>query len=360
MGLGVIPPDVNRSGHRFTVKDQSTITYGLGAIKGVGQSAIDGIVMAREAGGPFRDIGDFCQRVDLQRVNKRVLEALVRAGALDSVGANRATLMAQLPQAMQSAEQQSRNASLGQEDLFGGPRLTATDVARPTLPEWDEERRLQWEKEALGLYLTGHPIDRYRDEIEAIAGRSLNAWAELVETGPEGANRFRREQEGCVGGLVVAVRTRNAPRGREAFLTLDDRTGRIEVRVFPEEYARFANLIAKDRVLLIEGSIGHDDYTGGLRMRARNVLDIDQARQAHAKGLEIRLDANGAANGFTKALQAVLEPFREGPTPIAITYRNATAMGRIRLGEHWQVQPTDELLHRLKELAGEDAVRVWY
>jgi DNA polymerase-3 subunit alpha len=360
MGLGVIPPDVNRSGHRFTVKDETTITYGLGAIKGVGQSAIEAIVAARSVDGPFRDIDDFCQRVDLQRVNKRVLEALVRSGALDSIGANRATLMAQLPQAIQGAEQESRNVSLGQDDLFGGPRLSETDAARPNVAEWDEEHRLHGEKEALGLYLTGHPIDRYHDEIGAIAGRSLAAWGDLVEAGPEGAGRYGRDQEGCVAGLVVAVRNRNTPRGREAFLSLDDRTGRIEVRVFPEECARFANLIAKDRVLVVEGSIGHDDYTGGLRMRARNVFDIDQARQAHAKGLEIRLDAQHATNGFTKALQEVLQPFREGTTPVAVTYRNATAIGRIRLGEHWQVQPTDELLHRLKELAGDDAVRVWY
>lgn len=360
MGLGVIPPDVNRSGYRFTVKDETTITYGLGAIKGVGQSAIEAIVAARSEGGPFCDIDDFCRRVDLQRVNKRVLEALVRSGALDSIGSNRATLMARLPQAIQGAEQQSRNASLGQEDLFGGPRLDETDAGQPVLAEWDEEHRLQWEKEALGLYLTGHPIDRYHDEIEAITGRSLAAWGDLVEVGPQGAPRYGRDQEGCVAGLVVAVRNRNTPRGREGFLTLDDRSARIEVRVFPEEYARYVNLIAKDRVLVIEGSIGYDDYTGGLRMRARNVLDIDQARQTHAKGLEIRVDARRAANGFSRALQEVLQPFCDGTTPVSITYRNATAIGRIRLGEHWQVQPTDELLHRLKELAGDDAVRIWY
>jgi DNA polymerase-3 subunit alpha len=174
MKLKVVPPDVNASDYYFTARAGDTIVYGLGAIKGVGQSAIEGMLQERGGNGVFSDLYDLCRRVDLRKVNRRVFEALIRAGALDSLGDNRATQMANLPLAMKLAEQNSRNQDTGQDDLFGETtERSCSPQAKPSVPEWDEEQKLLGEKETLGLYLTGHPIIRYQDELERIISGTL-------------------------------------------------------------------------------------------------------------------------------------------------------------------------------------------
>ncbi|RMG31584.1 MAG: DNA polymerase III subunit alpha, partial [Gammaproteobacteria bacterium] len=357
LGLGVVPPDINRSGYRFVAQGEE-ILYGLGAIKGVGQSAIEAILEEREQGGPFRDLFDFCRRVDLRRVNRRVIEALIRSGAMDPLGRNRHTLMQHLPMALQLAEQHSRDRGLGQNDLFG---MDEADVPEPplaleTFPEWDDRTRLQGEKDTLGLYLTGHPIARYEGELEHLVTGRLAALAalDLPATGRE------RERTVTVAGLVIALRIRNTRRGRMAFLTLDDRTARLEVRIFPEVFEQARHLVARDRILVIRGTLALDDYSGANQLTAEEVLDMVEARAQRARGLVIRLDAHRAANGFARELARVLEPYREGRCPVWLDYRNGRARARLRLGADWRVHPADELLLRLRELAGEDAVAVEY
>jgi len=232
LGLAVLPPDVNRSDYAFTVRDERTIVYGLGAIKGVGQAAIEALLAARREGGPFRDLHDLCRRVDLRKVNRLVLEALIRAGACDGLGPNRATLMARLGEALAAAEQHGRDADAGQTDLFGGPVAAPLQGGpEPALEEWDEAERLAEEKKALGLYLTGHPYARYEAELAPLVRARL---ADLAGLAP-GA----REERVRVAGLVVQLRVRKTQRGgRIAFLTLDDGTGRVEVRVFDEVFER--------------------------------------------------------------------------------------------------------------------------
>ncbi len=365
MRLQVGPPDINSSYYRFTVADEETILYGLGAIKGVGQGAIDSIISEREQNGPFRDLFDFCRRIDLRKANRRVQEALIRAGALDRLGANRATLMAELPDALKSAEQHSRNSDAGMFDLFGSelPDGQAASSGRPALPEWDEEQRLTAEKETLGLYLTGHPIDRYEAELaRVISGRI----GELIEGGgqwSEGLAEGMRGQDRPVvmAGLVVSVRAINTKRGgRMGIITLDDRTARIEATLFPEVFDKYRSLVAKDRVLVLEGMLGPDEYTGGHRLSTEDVYTVDQARERFARRLVIDLESGQGKNGVVRSLAAVLTPFREGRCPVWIHYRGEDARAEVRLGKQWQVRPTDELLHRLRELAGEGGVWLDY
>jgi DNA polymerase-3 subunit alpha len=215
--------------------------------------------------------------------------------------------------------------------------------------EWDDEHRLLAEKETLGLYLTGHPINRYETELKQITSTSL------VELKPS------RDQTVVVAGMVVAMQTRNTRQGdRMAYITLDDRTGRTEVAVFPEEFQNYRALLAKDKVLVIEGLVSVDEYSGSFRMRATRIYDIDAAREVYARQLLIRLGQEVAVNGFLAQLANTLQPFREGDCPVWVDYRRPDARARIPLGAEWRVRPTDELLHRLKDLAGEDAVRVIY
>jgi DNA polymerase-3 subunit alpha len=356
MGLEIRPPDINRCHYAFSVDGDHTILYGLGAIKGVGSAALDAILSERAANGPFEGLFELCARIDPRRANRRVLEALIRSGALDVLDRNRARSMGLLTEALQLAERRSRDAAVGQNDLFGAgarprPGAGEADVAarEREVAEWSEEQRLAGEKETLGLYLTGHPIERYRGELARFVTSGI---AELRPSG---------EQSARIAGLVVAMRAMNSRRGeRIAFITLDDRTGRMEVSVFSEAYQKFRDLLVKDRLLVVEGTVSPDDYTGGFRMNAERILGIDEARAAHAKGLEIDLGAEGAANGVSRSLAQALEPFRKGGCPVWINYRSDRASARMALGQEWKVHPTDELLHRLGEVAGADRVRVVY
>jgi len=357
MQLRVIPPDINRSDYRFTVADDDTVIYGLGAIKGVGQAAIEGVMAEREAHGTFKDLYTFCRRVDLRKLNRRVLEALIRAGACDSLGGNRATLMAQLPTALKLAEQQERDSGAGQVDLFGNVVATGdVPVEVVSLPEWDEEIRLQGEKETLGLYLTGHPICRYEAELAHITSGRLAA---LIGNGDVPGSRSTDRQV-VVAGLVLALRVRQTRRGSMAFVTLDDRSARVEMRVFSDVFEQHRNLIAKDRVLVVEGVLGYDDYSGGQQLTADKVYDISQAREIFARRVVIAVDDAQAGNGFMQSLAEILQPFRQGKCPVWVDYRNRAARAQVALGREWNVRPADELLHRLHELAGEEKVVVEY
>ncbi|MFW5453025.1 DNA polymerase III subunit alpha [Thioalkalivibrio sulfidiphilus] len=356
MELHVVPPDINRSQHRFGVADARTVIYGLGAIKGVGESAIQALIQAREAGGPFQSLDDLCVRADSQKINRRTLEALIRAGALDSIGPNRATLMANLPKALSRAEQHLRNESLGQEDLFGGPVTPgASDVDDEQLPEWDEDLRLSAEKETLGLYLTGHPIDRFQAELKAIHSKRI---ADLVaEVGDQtpGEGRRRKEQQATVGGLVINIRTKPTQTGRIGFVTLDDRSGRIEVGLFGEDFNRYQHLLVKDRLLVVQGQAGVDEFNGGVRLRARQVMDLDEALSQCVKGLDLRV-LGRPVNGLVDELKDALAPSREGPCPVYIHYRDDRFQACFELGEDWRVRPSGDLIARLRGLLGEDAV----
>ena len=350
MRLQVETPNINLCDHRFTVRNEKTIVYGLGAIKGVGEAAVDAIMQERDQHGPFTDLFNFCQRVDLRKVNRRTLEALIMAGAMDVLQQTRATLMASLPAALQIAEQYGRNQDAGQSDMFGMVSKVETGPGSYfVLPEWDDEQRLGNEKQTLGLYLTGHPIARYEEEIRRFVS------ARIVELKPT------YDQTVVVAGLIIAIRTMNTKRGdRMAFITIDDRSGRIELAVFSEPYARYRDLLAKDKLIVVEGEVSVDEFSGGYRISARAIYDINQAREHFAKRLMISVDEIKAGNGFVPALHGTLRAFREGNCPVVIEYQRPGARAELSLGQEWRVHPTDELLHRLKELAGPEKVRVIY
>ncbi len=360
MQIEVVPPDINRSGYAFTVEGNDTIIYGVGAIKGVGAAAIEVIIQERLAEGAYQSLVDLCRRVDSRKVTRRVYEALIRAGALDQLGENRATLLLQLPGALRSAEQHLRDSAAGQSDMFGSvvEKTAQAPVALVSVPEWDEEQRLAAEKEALGLYLTGHPIDRYREELSNIISGSL---AELGESSPAAGGGRGRDRQITVAGLVVDLRTRNTQSGtRMAFVTLDDRTARMEIRLFSRIYDQYQALLANDKVLVIEGSLSFDDFSGSMRMNADKVHEIDEAREIYARRVVLEVSNEKAGNGFMRSLASALTPFRGGSCPLGIRYQGGSAQAQLTLGEDWYIHPTDELLHRLRELAGDARVHVVY
>ncbi len=359
LGLTVLPPDVNSSKIHFTVADARSIRYGLGAIKGVGEAALTGIVAAREQGDAFQSLYDFCQRVDMKKINRRVMEALVKAGALDTLGGHRASLNASIDKALQIAEQHRKNKEQGQDDMFG--LLTPDSAQSKTIPlvdvpRWSEDYVLAAEKETLGLYLSGHPIDRYLDELTRFIPKRI---AEL--DAPEAKGYQRNEKSVITAGLIVAIRTmKNKKGGRMAFITLDDQTGRIDVRVFSEVFEQYQDLLQTDKLVIVQGKIGQDNYSGGLAITAETVYDISRAREMCGRALQISLvNVSDMQQDVSKLVQTI-SPWKSGLTPIEIRYTNSDACCLIRAGQAWQVTPSDALIAELMTLDMVESVAMKY
>ncbi|WP_306169147.1 DNA polymerase III subunit alpha [Halomonas sp. MMSF_3323] len=354
--LTVTPPDVNVGGYKFTVDEEGRVVYGLGAIRGVGEGPIGAIVEARSADGPFSDLFDFCRRIDPKRMNKRTLEALIRSGALDNLGPNRAVLAASLDDALKAAAQSHKNQSAGMMDLFGEAFAPDEDDSASDpyadylrVREWSDRERLAGEKDTLGLYLTGHPIDEYEEELSRFVSTRI---ADLKPS--------REPQR--VAGLVVAQRTMKSKRGDTmAFVTLDDRTGRIEASLFGELYDSVREQLDNAEVLIIEGEVSSDDYSGGLRLRGKEVTPMVQARSRFGQAVEVSVDGREANGRLIDSLRTSLEPHRhqEG-LPVRLRYRNLEATGWLELDEQWKVLPSDDLLIALREVEGQDGVRLKY
>lgn len=358
MKLTVLPPDVNHSKIQFTVADERSIRYGMGAIKGVGEAALAGIVEERQRGKPFSSLYDFCQRVDMKKVNRRVMDALVKSGAMDSLGGHRASLEASIPKALQIAEQHRNNHDSGQNDMFG---LIAVDEHQTDEPlvdaiAWPEEQLLIAEKETLGLYLSGHPIDRYADELSRFIPKKISQ----LEA-PESKGYQRNEIPVITAGLIVAIRTMKGRNGgRMAFITLDDQTARLEVRVFAEVYEQYQSVIQPDKLVIIQGKIGQDNFTGGLAATADTVYDMARAREMCGKSLSITLENDQDNIDWIDSLKASISPYCGGLTPLEIEYKNKQARTLIQLGEEWNVAPTDALLAELSLLNRVSAVKMKY
>ncbi len=363
-GLKVIPPDINLSGYAFTVDDEGRIVYGLGAIKGLGASAIEAIAGERRSGGPYKNLFDFCRRIDTHKLNRRAQEALIRAGAMDSLNCTRATLMTNLGAAQKLAEQDQSNRSSGQVDIFGMAvaqgSSPAADIELEHRPEWGEAERLAAEKETLGLYLSGHPIDRFRDELVQMTGKRLSDYIDALESKKVTGGKYGQEQDVLAAGLITSLRVKNTRSGKMAFIVLDDRSARVDVMIRPEDYQKYSALVGRDRLLVVQGGMGLDDFSGGYRIRARQLYDLDQARAAFGKGLEIGLNAAARVNGFLDHLDAALKPHRNGRCPVWVRYQGDTAFTRLRLGQDWKVQPSEQLLEKLRGIVGPEGVRVLY
>ena len=351
MGIKIVPPDVNRGLYKFTIDGHKTIIYGIGAIKGVGEGAIQSIVEEREKEGRYKDMFDFCNRVDLKKANRRNLEALIRAGALDALGPDRATMMASLEHAVKSAEQFKRDQLLGQNDLFGSPTesVEAETVEYAVVRPWPESKILNGEKETLGLYLTGHPIDRYLPEIKQFCNLRLNA---LQPT--------RRGDNVTVAGLIVAIRVMKTKKGLNwAIVTLDDQSARVDVMVYNDLYETNRDILRKDEVVVAKGDISNDDFSGGLKMSAVEVSELIQVRENRSKHLQIEIDFDQSLIVAEEVVES-LSPFKGGLCPVRFDCSKSQAKFELIAGGEWSVKPTDELLFNLKNIKGCHKVKVVY
>ncbi len=361
MKLVILPPTINVSTYRFTANDDDHIVYGLGAIKGVGQAAIEDMLIEREKNGPFLGLYDLCKRVDLRKFNRRVLDALVRAGAFDEFDPNRASHLAELPTALKIAEQHGKMEKTGQNDLFSltGEETESTDTSKEstaytqTVEPWSDKERLAAEKLTLGLFLTGHPIDQYEPEIKYFTHSKIGA----LQVG-------RGKMEARVAGMVIEIRTRQNKNGKTmGFATLDDKSGRLECAVFGETYDQYRDIFVRDNLIVAEGALALDNFSGALRLTVEKLYTMDQARENFARALHLKWDTSDSTEDsarFIEKLTEVLTPFKGGGCPVSLTYTSKEAKGDVQLGDAWRVKPTDELITKLKWLLGTNAVEIRY
>jgi DNA polymerase III subunit alpha len=345
MKLNVLPPSIHHSMYPFTVRDDSTIIYGLGAIKGVGESAIDCITEERVLQGSYTDLFGFCQRLDLRKVNRRVLEALIKSGAFDDWAIERAVLTSSLEKALKVAEKEHQNQSSGQFDLFSLLEDESSKQEYVPSKSWSETQRLEGEREVLGFYLTGHPADQYRREF----GDFIVSISQLNPSAHKKAN---------ICAQVVAIRKVVTKRGKKlVILGMDDSTARMDVVVFGELFDSSLTGLVTGDMLVVEGEVAHDDYNGGVKMTANSLYTISAARIKFARCLELRLHSGS---------QGVLAPMKEllkahsGRCAVQLCYTNEFARAQLNMAQQWQVTPSDELLGLLTNLLGEEQVVMRY
>jgi DNA polymerase-3 subunit alpha len=358
--LKLLAPDINKSGYQFTVSDDVTILYGLGAIKGVGRGAVESLIAEREANGPYQGLTEFCRRIDHDKINRRALEAMVKSGAMDGFNDTRRSMMHQVPEALRGADQEAKAAAAGQNDMFGlaAPVVEVHENKPPQLAEWQERQLLNAEKEALGLYLTGHPFDAVRHDARYLAdGRLGDITAEPAPQSSKGERKYAQvKREATVAGLIVDFKKR----GNRVSVVLDDDTGRMEVSLFSEAYQEFRHLLVKDEIVIVTGGLRYDDFIASWTVNVKNVLHIDRVIESRAKSMVLSLAANGQGDSLLVKLHDLLLPFREGNCDVSVRYIGDGVAARLSLGPEWAVRPSRELRDKLTELLGNNNVRLLY
>ncbi|MEP7062676.1 MAG: DNA polymerase III subunit alpha [Betaproteobacteria bacterium] len=343
-GIAILPPDINESAYRFEPVDDQQIRYGLGGIKGTGAHAVEAIVAARVADGPFASLADFCRRIDKRVVNRRAVEALIKGGAFDAIEPRRAALLAAVGVTLAEAERAQAQAA--QNSLFGGDAADTTPPL-PTTPDWTESERLAHEKSALGFYVSGHPFNAFAAELAGLVRTRL-------------ADIEPRAERYLIAGVVTAVRTQVSRRGKMAFVTLDDGKSSVEIVVFNEMFESARNRLREDSLVIADVKVtqrmSDDGDMQGLRVIVENVFDLAETRRRFAKRLA--LACNGNASG--DKLQSILAPFRAGATPITLHYENNGLGGDFDLPEAWRVNLDDALIDRLKEWLSSSNVTIVY
>jgi len=349
--IEVLPPDVNHSELKFKPINKTQVLYGLGAVKGTGAAAIEVILQARRQDGPFTDLFDFCNRLDLRKVNRRVVESLIRAGAFDQLATDKAqpsrnALLAGVAMAMAAAEQNSANSN--QNSLFGEVIDNAVHVL-PNVPAWTEQQRLQEEKAALGFYFSGHPYWAYQKDLSQFVSTTL-------------ANLAPKEQPQLLAGIVSGVRNRMTARGKMAIVGLDDGTTRIEVVVGNDLLNQYQQLLKDDQLIIVEGRVSHDEFSGGIRVNARKLHDLSSIRNSRASFLKI--SCNGQADALK--LKALLKPYcksasdEERGCAVKVEYYNKTSKVELMLGKAWRVDLHDELIAGLSAWLSRENVKILY
>ncbi|HWB83431.1 MAG TPA: DNA polymerase III subunit alpha [Bryobacteraceae bacterium] len=344
MGITILPPDVNHSDWNFT-PDGQAIRFGLGAIKNVGQSAVEAIGRARNELGRFRTLHQFCEKVDLGAVNRRMIESLIRAGAMDSLEGGRSQKFAAVEGAMEAGQRAWRDRECGQAGLFG--EVTSDEphaTPLPNVPEWNDKEKLAGEKELLGFWVTGHPLDRYADKIAELASHDSSSLEGLTK-GAELA---------LCGVLTGIVRKRNREGKPWVAMTVEDRSGSVEALVFASSYERLAQQVVEDQAVLIRGQALPEE-SGPPKISVQDIVPLDNARIDMPAVISIRIWLG--RNGSADKAQALEELFRRKPGDTAVRFRlEAPRDFSVLLDVPAKVRPDKEFRAQVEEICGPESI----
>ncbi len=354
MKIEVVPPSVNASFYSFTVINEKAIQYGLGAIKGVGAAAIDNLINEREENGPYQNLFDLCKRIDLRKANKRVLDALIKSGAMDSLGVGRSTLVENLEKATSLAEQHHKDLDSGQNDMFGletAPNSNKDEDSSSDydiVKDWDDKQRVIYEKETLGFYLSGHPINRYKQELSKVTRKLYG-----IKTG-----------EVSVAGYIMSIRKSGM---REEYdVKIDDNTSRKVVVVKSDDYEKYRNYLIKDHLIIVKGLAKNDDYyEGGIKIMANNIFTIDDIRKADnpfnlSSSLILTLYESQMSNGMINNIKSVLLKYNHDVSNVVVKYVKPDAVGLLPFGKEWNIRISDDLIDELMNILDINQVEIEY
>ena len=348
LGIKVLGPDINESQKNFAVVD-AAIRFGLAAINNVGEGAVDSVLAIRHDGGRFTSFFDFCRRVDLHKVNKRMLEGLIKAGAFDSSGSKRSQLMAMLDQAIEDGTAAQREREMGQTSIFGedrngGAAHAHVEPTLPNLPEWDQAQRLKYERELTGFYITAHPLARYEATLHALATATTAGMTDLSDG---------KEVRLC--GIIATVKSMLTKKGdRMAYVTLEDLQGTVEVIVFPDLFKTVGDLITPERLIRVTGTIDRGDK--GTKIRGTKIEPLADVQTLTIKRIHIRLPASLEVKD---QLPRLLDVFKRHPgaTTVSLTFRTESALeAETAPLPHLTVSATEHFVADVEEVLGKGAL----
>ena len=350
MRLVVLPPNVNTGFYHFSVNQKGEIEYGLGAIKGVGESAIKNVVKVRQNDGLYKDLFEFCSRVDGRKLTRRMLEPLIRGGAMDCFAIERSSLFASIDLALKLSVQYQHNELLGQHDLFScDEENLLQNIAYVDALPWGDLDRLQGEKSVLGFYLSGHPLNLYKRDISAFAKLSIS---EL---------QIDNKKIVVTAGIVINIRVILTRRGKKmAIVTLEDQSGKMDVTFFNDLYLKFLPILIKDNVLIVKGKVSKDTFSGSKKMIAEGVISLQKAREQLACRLKIYIEQSKDVANLLNEISCAIGEHKTGNCPVVIVYTQQDREVELGLGENWQVKPSAELIDRLNKLCGQGKVLLDY
>jgi DNA polymerase-3 subunit alpha len=351
MGIAVEPPDINVSDANFTPHGQA-IRFGLAAVKNVGHNAIESIVAGRKKEGSYRDVFEFCEKVELRLLNKRVLESLIKSGAMDSLG-RRAQLMAVIDKAIDRAQKTQRDAESGQHGLFGifqQEEAHPPQEQLPNVPDWDEHQRLAAEKEILGFFITGHPLEKYRDKLDGLNALGVeNILAMKASTG--------KDETITTAGIISNLRVLKSKRGDfYAQCTLEDMSGSVDMIVFPEAYKRLQEKVKLEVPVLVKAGVRVEEGSNP-KITTADILPLEEAKVPLPRSLRIRIPAENATEGTVDALHSLFTE-RKGEARVLFDVERAGDFMVVMEADGYNVLPDRNFIARVEELCGRGSVRI--
>lgn len=343
LGIEVLPPDINESDAYFTVTDKENIRYGLAAVKGVGDQAVEGLAAERAAHGKFKSLFDFCERIDLRLLNKGTIDALIKAGAFDELGGHRAQYLAGLERALNNGQNAQKNRESGQVDLFGGDE--ADEESEPPLPNvavWDEPTKLAYEKEVLGCYVSNHPLAQHAGLLKSFANTNTAKLVDLKDT-----------TKVVIGGLISNISKRvNKTNQQWAIITLEDLSGSIEMMVFGKAYEENKALIKKDELVFVNGKV--DRTRDKVVVIADKFTAMDQVIGEFAKSAVITLEVEDLANDCIAAIKNTVQSYKGGVPLYFQVHVLGGQLAQIRADREFSIEPSEKFIAAIRDQIGDE------